>query len=320
MRILTPERIPTSLWNGTHIIVPFLLSMAYKDELLVRGLFKRAVDVGHRGSIGGETEEDALSHFSDRFANSVGRAIYCLSSPCETFTDVSNTFLSVFSHGHVALLDIPCGTGAFGLSLISLLIELREQSILPSLPLTVTIVGGDFSETARAVNGSMVTRIAGRALTQGIEVRFHPVHWDAEDDEQTARMVDIWFRESVDATEHIVAVLNFSGEMHTKERLDRFQPIMRAILSRLYDRNGAFLWIEPSRPGSHSNRKDKSWKLFNYLSSMRVNVPFLARRHGATTNADPREVAFRVVHPFTGNSMNSGVMLQWFDPFSRRDM
>jgi hypothetical protein len=304
-RVLPRNQIPITIWQEEILKLPKDLADQYRAELEKRSLYELSLEFS-RSIIGGKTQEETNIHFAQRFANSAGRLIYAICSPCGEFDDVSDAMLSIFSTGHIALLDIPCGTGALSLGLLSLLIELRMSFILPKLPLTITICGGDFSDPSRNIFEAMIARISPIADSVGITVKASSFSWDATDDRDTAAMLDYWLKNTQDASDHVVAVLNFSGEMHKKENFEKFEPCIRQILGKLYQKQGAALWMEPKTQESTNN-------LTKNIFAMLSRVPYLGEWFKVQPGGESRVASFQLQHPFIDEKkIPSGIFLPMF--------
>jgi len=300
MRVLTPEHIPDTLWSGGRILLPPVLVKAYQEELESRNLYQDAL-IHVSGEIyGGATQEETDAHFTQRFVTSASRALYVLLSPCRSFDDASNTIVAALSYGHVGILDIPCGTGAMSIAIITLLIELRTQNVLPKLPLSITICAGDYSSPSRSIFSSMLSRLVGEASAVGITIVHDIYHWDALNHQDTAELVDRWFESTVNSTDHLVTILNFSGEMHKDDIFEKFSPSLNQVLARLYNRKGAVVWLEPGTNNAKKNLRGKVIALMEKVSFLAFLVP--RYKEGQRRSAD-----YKVCDPLTSVEFPSSV-------------
>ncbi|RYF48473.1 MAG: hypothetical protein EOO38_10020 [Cytophagaceae bacterium] len=300
MRVLAPEHIPNSLWTDNHIVLPPALVDAYRSELISRELYDRALTRSAATSVGGATEEETDEHFTQMFVNSASRVLYALLSPCNTFNEASDTLIASLSYGNVGILDIPCGTGAMSATMIGLLIELRQSNVLPKLPLTLTVCAGDFSAPSRSVCLSLLDRLVDEASSVGITLRHSVHHWDALDHQDTAALIDEWFSATETTADHLVTILNFSGEMHKADVFDKFSPSINNMLGRLYSRKGAVIWLEP---GTNQARKALR-KNFNAFLDY---VPFLSKLKHRYTGVQRRFAEYDVRDPLTDAKFPSQV-------------
>lgn len=226
--------------------MPSCLSSEYCSRIDTLGLRALAADrPTSKRAIGGATEEESNQHFALMFPTSSGRIIHVFLDPLDRFGGIASFLQTTFADGHISLLDIPCGAGATGATLISLLVELRECGALPRLPLTVTILAGDISTHALKLYEKMISGLAPRARAQAVEVQYSTQTWDATRADSTARLVDRWFNLSSGCEDYVVIVANFSGEAHRQDFFMKIAPNLEQVVGRLYDKNSTFLWVEP---------------------------------------------------------------------------
>ena len=280
--------------------MPPSLVEAYRDELICRGLYNKAlIHIG--GDIyGGATQEETDEHFAQRFVTSASRALYVLLSPCKTFDDASDTLVAALSYGNVGILDIPCGTGAMSTAIIALLIELRKKNVLPKLPLSITVCAGDFSSPSRSICMCMLNRLVEEASAVGITIRHEVYHWDALNHQDTAELIDRWFEVTQKSTDHLVTILNFSGEMHKDEVFEKFAPSLNQVLARLYNKRGAVVWLEPGTKNARKDLRSKANKLME-------RVPFLANLVLRYKGEQRRFADYKVCDPLTSTKFPSSV-------------
>ncbi len=252
---------------------------------------------------GGCTEEATHEHFATRFLVSAGRVLYPMVAPKNSFATISDAILSGFSDGHVALLDIPCGTGAMSCSVISMLTHLRAVGISPRLPLTITINGGDFSESALEIYNALMQKLKPLAAAQGIAITWRTQLWDAMRSDQTACLMDNWLEASLSAKELFVVVSNFSGALHKVEAFNTFSPCLEQILSRLCDRRHTVIWVEP-------NTNQASKHLLNHFTSfLEKRIPWLP----GTSPENFLNATFNIEHSISKEPFRSNLFIQYFN-------
>ena len=305
-RVLPLDSLPTSLWEKETLMLPEALVNAYRDELSELGLLADAtVGTKIKEIHGGIGVDETLEHFTYRYGVSAGRLEYVTLAPGACMSQISNAILSTFSDGHVALLDIPCGTGSSVGALLMTLVRLRELKLLPSSPLTISIAGGDCSERALEIYDSMLVRLRPLLDSHAIVVNSHLEKWDATRNDQTAKLVDEWFALANGAEEYFVCVSNFSGALIGAGLLDDFKPCLEQILGRLYDKTSTLLWVEPSRTSA------VKLKLIPKLKD------FFVRRISWFLNAseptDPEFADYSMKNPLDGHVFTSGVEVQRFN-------
>ncbi len=304
-RVLPIQRIPKELWQSSILRLPNLLVTSYEAELNRLGLRKRSIENVHQPVHGGSTTAETHDHFAWRFVASAGRVEYTVLAPTDEFSHLSDAFLTTFSEGRIALLDIPCGTGAMSASLICTLAQLRHSKVMPRLPLTITICAGDFSNHAIEIYSKMLDPIVVAAASEGITIKWVTQEWNATRGDQTAALVDRWFDVAKDATEHLVAICNFSGALGNSGQFNAFAPCFEQILARLHDKLATVVWLEPT-----TNTARKS--VFKRVAEL------VARRiswFSNATNAAPKansSANYTILNPLTGAAFQSNVLVQGF--------
>ncbi len=304
-KVLPVSRIPDSLWAPRKLTLPGILRNVYAAELTARGLFEIArTGIEKRGIFGGASSEETDEHLAHRFAASSARLEYCTLGPDGDFHRISDALLTTFSEGEIAVLDLPCGTGAASASLVSTLIELRRVGSLPRLPLRLNVTAGDFSPPARKIFESILSQLIEPAGNEGIGLEFRTTHWDATRSDSTAALIDDWFAHSHLSTEWIVLITNFSGTLHNKTVFDQFTPCLEHIAARLHNRTATLVWIEPA--GSK-----KSQDLMKRLKAFaQEHLPWFFRPSSAPEGAAAAE--FKLQHPLKENTFDTNVSIERF--------
>jgi hypothetical protein len=150
-RLIPIEMIPTSLWSKENSILHLPPQLISSWEMLLdkNNLREKAETEAPEGFEGGMSEEDTDNHLAWRFTGSVVRVMLAILDPHQKNTNISNTLTRVFSGNRVFLADLPCGSGAASMSILSVLCELREMGKVPRMPLHITIIGGEISPFAQ---------------------------------------------------------------------------------------------------------------------------------------------------------------------------
>ena len=208
----TPYKIPTSLWANRTLHLPPSLLEAYRRVLNRRGLTDqaRSQTPSNKKLVGGVSCEETEAHFAHRYGVSACRLVGTLIDPSRALGVASRELLTIFSHGEVALLDAPCGTGAASLGVLCSLAELRRHRSLPTLSLNVKIHAADISDTAREIYMSMVAECQRELAKVGISVDVTPVCWDATSPVKTRDVVEE-FRNTARTADQVVIVANFGA-------------------------------------------------------------------------------------------------------------
>jgi hypothetical protein len=304
MRVLPVHRIPEELWAANVLRLPKGAVSCYRDELAALGLLGEAEKGTDKKSIhGGCGIAETLEHFKYRFSVSAGRVEFTAIAPDPCLATVSDALLSDLADGHVTLLDIPCGSGSSAISLLATLGTLRATSVLPTLPLTVTIVGGDCSETALESYDSMMNRMRPLVSAYGIEINWQGLLWDATRADSTARLIDQWFVTGAGAAEYIVCIANFSGALTSAGVFDQFSPSLEQILGRLHDKRGALLWVEPTSP------KVQTKFIPRILEFLSKRIAWFSSGTGGPAFTS---VKYEMEDPLNGKTFGTGVEVQRF--------
>ena len=117
-----------------------------------------------KGEIGGVTEQETHEHFVHRFGTSATRTGFLVLDPRDEIGDIASGLRDSFTDGQISVLDIPCGTGASILGFLGCLYQLRNEKLIPNLPLDVFITAGDVSEHALKLYDDMLN--AGEGLAR----------------------------------------------------------------------------------------------------------------------------------------------------------
>lgn len=304
-RVLPISAIPQSLWHDSTLFLPAPLASAYVSELDDRGLLASAKrGTSDKEIHGGFDDAATLKHFSFRFGVSVGRVEFVAIAPDEKFSEVSDAMMSTFSEGHVALLDIPCGTGASLGAILSTLLALRTAKVVPTLPLTISVVAGDSSPKALEIYESMISRLQPELQLQAINVSLILELWDATRSDHTARLVDRWFALSEGAEEYAVCISNFNGALIGGGILDAFTPCFEHILGRLYNKKSTVLWVEPATASAKA-------KLFPKIAELlKKRIPWFTSTSKAV---GPIAATYQTQNPLNSHAHGSGVQVQRFE-------
>ena len=305
MRVLPIKEIPKELWFSDKLSIPEKLKTAYVGQLDDLEVLDKAIDGKPENTSihGGITNEESINHFVYRFPASSGRIEFVTISPNTKLVKVSDAILSSFSSGEISVLDIPGGTGAAMCSLLTTIAVLRNNNILPILPMTVRVLCGDFSPKAIEIYEEMLLRIKPFLNENGIALKYESMIWDATKNNQTAKLVDKWFMASKSHGEYIVCISNFTGALKDANIFDKFTPCLSQILARLDDKKSTVLWIEPS---SKSTSKIVT-KLLKYFSSAIEWFKKTSLGDGFLSSQ------YTMINPLNKNEHSSSVEVQRFE-------
>ena len=248
MAYIPQETLPETLWRDGRYYVSRTLHEVYMRVLSQRNLLAQAKEKRFTKKVhGGEGEEETNEHYTGRFCASVVRVQNVVLDTQAKFGNIPKDVLQTFSSHSVSILDLPSGTGAGGLSIVSIVHELRVAGLVPMLPLDVNILAGDISHSALKLYEQQATELVPKLATSGITLHLNTEKWDALDLESTHHLCTRWEKTALPTVEGFVLVTNFSGA--GEKLFDQLKESFRHIAVRVSHRNATLLWIEPGAPG-----------------------------------------------------------------------
>ena len=127
-RLVPNEMIPHSLWSSEDSVLhlPPQLIVSWKMLLDKNELREKAMERAPEGFEGGMSKEDTDNHLAWRFTGSSARVMLPMIDPNQDLVEISNEFARIFSGNKVFLADLPCGSGAVSMSILSVLCELSK--------------------------------------------------------------------------------------------------------------------------------------------------------------------------------------------------
>ena len=245
-RFLTPRNIPLSLWNGRDLLsLAPSLQVSYREVLSQTGLLDEARSLTAQGDIGGASEEETAQHFARNFSASCARVELALLDPKDELPNASDLFIRAFSGGRVGLLDIPCGSGAAGATLLTTVAELRRKNVIPREPLEVILVGGDISDSAQN-NARMIHTEFQQALhDQAIFVTASFRSWDILNAESTTSLLYNWMNATHGCDQFFVLIANCSGFLGSDANFKRAEERLAEVFRWAEERKATVAWVEP---------------------------------------------------------------------------
>lgn len=261
--------IPNILWKDDTLYQSKKLIKVYKDELEYLALYEYAKNYkeekNNDGTIGGKDLLETNKHFSERFLTSSARVQFVLLDPKTYFLEISKDLKSTFSSGRISVLDIPCGTGAGMLSLLSNLAELRQFSKVPRLPIFIDILGGDYSQSALNIYIKLLTNIKSELENQLIYINFDVFNWDASNMESTNYLTTKWLKIEDRYEEFYILMSAFSGVGSSNYK--RFEESFKYIQNRICHRPSTIIFIEPNTSESNIFMKllEKTYKALSWV-------------------------------------------------------
>src|SRR5690242_15726724 len=226
-RLIHDEDLPESLWRQSDRVLklsPELIRawLALLDRYDLRTLAMQQDGAG--GCIGGMSREATNEHFAWRFTGSSARVQLTMLDPESHMPHVADAFAQFFAGGCVAMADLPCGSGAAALTILTVLAELRRQGRVPREPLDVTLIGGEISEHARGYAADGLNEVRAALETQAIGVRPHFVHWDVCNQISNTDLIRQLTIHCNGCASRMLVLANFSGFLQHDKKWNDAQP------------------------------------------------------------------------------------------------
>lgn len=218
----------------------------YRDKLVQAGLMDIARQRDDQNPpVGGLTQEQTDRHFAQQFDGSMARAQLVLLDPHNQLGPSSDMLIKSLSGGRLVLVDIPCGAAAISCSFLSNIAQLREEGILPRLPLRVTIVGGEISDPARIYAQEMLGALAPSLLRQAIWVDTILRSWDVLEAVSTSDLVREIVRRQ-DGKRLLAVIANFNSFLQKESKFEEARPQIDELMRHCSGARGVSFWIEPA--------------------------------------------------------------------------
>ncbi|MBL3518897.1 hypothetical protein H0A43_00220 [Arcobacter lanthieri] len=260
--------IPNLLWKDEVLYQSKKLIKLYKNELEYLDMYeyaKNCKEEKNDGAIGGKNEEETKKHFCERFLTSSARVQFVVLDPKNHFLNISKDLKSTFSSGRISVLDIPCGTGAGILSLLSNLAELRQFSKVPRLPIFIDILGGDYSKSALDIYVKLLNNIKSELENELIYINYDIVEWNASDMISTNLLTTKWLKDEDSYEEFYIFMSAFSGVGSSNYK--RFEESFKFIQNRICHKPSTIIFIEPNTNESNIFIKllEKTYTVLSWL-------------------------------------------------------
>ncbi|MDH5217996.1 MAG: hypothetical protein OEX19_09890 [Gammaproteobacteria bacterium] len=248
-RFIEKDELPSSLWNEEEdsLLLPPIAVSSWISLLETNSLYELAESKAPKGFEGGVSEEDTNKHLAWRYNGSCGRILLSMLDPHNKLPSVSDAYAKIFSGNKVFLADLPSGSGAAVITILTTLAELRCKSCLPRIPLTVVVVAGEISESARKYVVSQIDSIRVNLEEQAIWVEYDVVDWDVCDPINSTDLIRKMTIKSNDCDSRMLVVSNFSGLLESNGKWKDAKPQLDEIFRHSRDDNSTAIWIEPQR-------------------------------------------------------------------------
>ncbi|MBI2929919.1 MAG: hypothetical protein HYY24_30035 [Verrucomicrobia bacterium] len=247
-RFVSPDDLPDTLWRWREkaMCLPPDLVAAW-TRLLNRHELRQLAEQPRpeKGPIGGISKEATDQHLAWSFTGSSARVELAMLDAQTSMPDIADALMQVFSGGRVAVADLPCGSGAAILTILTTLAELRRQGRVPREPLEVVITAGEFSEQARAYAAEGIHTVRASLEAQAIWVDPTFLHWDVCDAMSNSDLIREMTLRSQACGARMLVMANFSGFLQREGKWNDARPQFDELFRHSRDENSSVVWIEP---------------------------------------------------------------------------
>lgn len=246
-RLIPSSELPDSLWNRDTkcLQLPPNLVSTWIQLLEAEGLLEKAKQPSLTSPVGGGSKAETDEHLTWRFTGSAARVQLAVLDPLDKLDLVADAFAMTFSGGKVFLADLPCGSGAAVLTILCTIAELRRTKLIPRNPLHLTILGGEYSEFARAYADKAISHLIQSLEIEGIFVEAEILPWDARDKYSNTDLIKQLTLRSNGCAARMLVLANFSEFLQNSGQWKSTQPQFDALFLHSRDKNSCAIWIEP---------------------------------------------------------------------------
>lgn len=218
-RLIQKIDIPTTLFDqaGQILHLPPQLVAKWVDLLNTHSLLERAKLVPPEGAYGGIGKEETDDHLAWRFTGSSARVMLAVLDPKEELLEVADAFAQIFSGNRVFLVDIPSGSGAVTVAILTIFAELRKQGRVPRIPLEVVVIGGEISPYGRSYFTEILNSLKDELSSQAIQITFEAIDWNVCDKFSNTELIKRLTLQSQNCTSRLLVLANFSAFLQKKE-------------------------------------------------------------------------------------------------------
>jgi len=237
--------IPKSLWNQNILQLPSQLISSWEILLDKYQLRDKAMTIAPEGFEGGESKEDTDNHLAWRFTGSSARVMLTMLDPLNDLSNISDAFARIFSGNKIFIADLPCGSGAAAVSILSVFCELRKKRRVPRMPLHITIVGGEISLYAQNYAREILESLIGELETQAITLEFDIIDWDVCNKSSNTDLIKQLTLKSQKSSAKLLIVSNFSGFLQGQGKWNDAKKQFDELFRYSQGDNSIAIWVEP---------------------------------------------------------------------------
>lgn len=310
-RLIPQDLIPKSLWDNESSILhlPPQLVSGWKFLLEKYGLLDKANTRAPEGFEGGRNKEDTDNHFAWRFTGSSARVMLSMLDPKQSLYQISDVFTQLFSGNKVFLADLPCGSGAASISILSVYCELRKQGLVPREPLDVTIIGGEISEFAQTYANEGLAYLIKDLEEQAINIQFEITDWDVCDPFSNAQLINRLTLGSQDCAAKVLVLANFSGFLQRNNKWDTAKRQIDELFRFNLGDSSIALWIEPNK-NDVTNSGGFIFRLIEWFKDKFASI--------LSSDTDYQETSVEVKHPLNEETFRTNLVVVRFDLPTRK--
>lgn len=308
-RLVQPSDIPATLWckKNSRLHLPPILVSSWRSLIENKGLLDQAKMPVPEKLAGGASEKDTNDHLAWKFTGSSARVSMLMLDPHSNLEGVSDAFIQTFSGNRVFVADIPCGSGAAILTVLTTLAELRKQNLIPRNQLTVVILGGELSTFARDNATSMLQESLEDLEGQAITVEFKLTAWNVLNKLSSSDLVKEMTLASQGAAAKMVLLANFSDFLQKGGKLKQALPQIEEVFR--HSRDTVFstaIWLEPDTNTVIQNDGGMFSRVIKWFKETFTSFNFGPNECYATSKSS-------VQHPLKEHAFNTQLAVIRFD-------
>ncbi len=246
-RLVKIHDIPDTLrcTSTKHLRLPEKLVAAWLSLLDNNGIRDQVKKDSPKSIAGGLTEQATKDHLVWRFTGSAARVELAMLSPNHSKSEISDAFAKIFSGGKVLLADVPCGSGAAALSVLTTIAELRAQSVLPRIPLEVVLVGGEIADHAKTNFRAAIRDVKDDLERQSITISDSVMHWDVCNSLSNTDLIKRLTLLGDKCSTRMLLLANFSEFLQGDGKWKTAQPQFDELFRHFRSERSSAIWIEP---------------------------------------------------------------------------
>lgn len=307
-RIVQASDIPSSLWDHKKnaLNLPPLLVDAWTKLLKENELYEKAKTPAPEGFTGGEDKEATDNHLAWRFTGSCARTELSILDPEGKLSAIANTYYKLFAGGNLFISDIPCGAGAASITLLTVIAELRSNEKVPSLPLNVTILGGEISTYARSYFDSIYKSLHQWFEDNAIHVKYSSVEWDVCNLMSNTELIKQSTLAGQYSENKLLVIANFSDYLEKNGKFTKAKPHLDELLRHSCDESSVGIWIEPgdTKPVRNLFSKFYNFVLENIRTALNREQPL---------SEEPLSITAKTNHPLGNGTFRTNLSIVQFE-------